>query len=392
MSNDNDPWGQPSGNKPERKPENNQFGGPPDLDEVIQKYWKKFLNGKPKKNIGNGSGPSSSKPAPMIRIVTSICVVLALIWGAAGFYVLDEQERAVVLRLGKYNGTLNPGLQWQPYYLDKVIIVNVTSLRDKFFSNTMITEDENIVDIQLQVQYVVSDLRNFVLNVRLPENALSLATESALRHVAGATSLDDIITTGRQLVGDQVRERTQTFLDNYEAGIDVRKVNVSVAKAPDEVKAAFDDVIKAREDKVRLVNQATSYENGVVPVARGQAQRVLEDARGYKESVIARSKGDTERFLQLLTEYRKAPKVTKTRMYLNTMESVLGNTSKVIIDVKDGGSIMYLPLDQIVRQSRDNSNQLKNNALDSDIGATQRSQAPLDTNFSSRNNNARQGR
>ena len=391
MSNENDPWGQPSNNKPEKKPESNQFGGPPDLDEVIQKYWKKLLNGKQKRS-GGGKGPSSPGQMPILRIVPAFIIVLALIWGAAGFYVLDEQERAVVLRLGKYHSTLTPGLQWQPYYLDNVITVNVTSLRDKFFSNTMITEDENIVDIQLQVQYVVSDLKNFVLNVRLPENALSLATESALRHVAGTTSLDDIITTGRQLVGDKVRARTQASLDSYGAGIDVRKVNVSVAKAPDEVKAAFDDVIKAREDKVRLVNQATSYENGVVPVARGQAQRVLEDARGYKESVVARSKGDTERFSQLLSEYRKAPEVTKKRMYLNTMESVLGNTSKVIIDVKDSGSIMYLPLDQILRQSRlQSSNDQSSGKLLDPSGATQENRLPLDNNFSSRNS-ARQRR
>ena len=350
MSNENDPWGQSSKDKPSQKPDNNQFGGPPDLDELLQGFLKKFSR---KRNTTNGSGsePSGSNGVPVARLLIVGLVLLALLWAAAGFYVIQERERGVVLRLGRYQTTLAPGLQWQPYYIDKVIKVNLTAVRDRFFDNEMLTRDENIVEVRLQVQYVVDDPRKFILEVRDPENTLSLATDSALRHIVGSTNLDDILTTGRQDVADKVKVKTQSFLDAYQSGLNVSKVNVSVAKPPDEVKPAFDDVIKAREDKVRSVNEATAYENSVVPIARGQAERVLYDAEGHKENAIAHARGDTQRFLQLLKEYKKAPEVTKKRLYIDAMQSIFSNTSKIVVDVDGGNSLMYLPIDQILQKT-----------------------------------------
>ena len=347
MSNENDPWGQPSKDKPSQKPDNNQFGGPPDIDDLLQGFLQKFSK---KRNTPNnsGSGSSGKSKVPITRLLIAGLVLVVLFWSAAGFYIVQEQERGVVLRLGRYHTTLVPGLQWQPYYIDRVIKINLTAVRDRFFDNTMLTRDENIVEVRLQVQYVVDDPRKFVLKVRDPENTLSLAIDSALRHIVGSTNLDDILTTGRQEVADQVQVKTQSVLDVYQSGLNVWKVNVSVAKPPDEVKPAFDDVIKAREDKVRSVNEATAYENSVVPIARGQAERILHDAQGHKENAIAHAKGDTQRFLQLLQEYQKAPEVTKKRLYLDTMQSVFSNASKVIIDV-DGNSLMYLPIEQILQ-------------------------------------------
>jgi membrane protease subunit HflK len=213
----------------------------------------------------------------------------------------------------------------------------------------MLTEDENIIVVPLTVQYRISNLKDFVLNVDQPEVSLQHATESALRHVAGSTSMDQVLTEGREQMAVEVKERLQRFLDNYSTGISVAQVNIQGASAPPEVQEAFDDVIRAREDEQRARNQAEAYANGVVPEARGQAQRILEEANGYREEVVARATGEAQRFTQLLTEYEKAPGVTRERLYLETMQAVLGNTSKVLLSGDKGqNSLLYLPLDRMV--------------------------------------------
>ena len=220
----------------------------------------------------------------------------------------------------------------------------------------MLTEDENIVEVPLTVQYKISNLQDFVLNVDQPEVSLQHATDSALRHVVGSTSMDQVLTEGREQMAVDIRERLQRFLDTYRTGITVTQVNVQSAAAPREVQEAFDDVIRAREDEQRARNQAESYANGVVPEARGQAQRIIEDANGYRDEVIARAKGEADRFTKLVAEYRKAPDVTRQRLYLETMQEVYSNSSKVMVATKDGqNNLLYLPLDKMVEGSRNPS-------------------------------------
>lgn len=342
--NNKDPWG---GNK-----NNGNNQQPPDLDEMLEKI-KNTMNGifGTKKNSGNTNNSQGGDTShfPLLKVLLVVFVIIALIWAFLGFYAINEQERGVVLRFGKYNTTLTPGLRWQPPLIDEVVRVNQTRIRDQNFSGDMLTKDENIVRVTLQVQYDVADPKAFVLNVRNPEQSLSVATDSALRHVVGGSKLDDVITSGRAIVASEIQQRLQSYLDIYQSGLSIRAVNVLEAKPPVEVKPAFDDVIKAREDKVRLVNEATAYANGVVPEARGKAQRILADAEGYKQSIIARARGEANRFLALTKEYAKAPDITKKRLYLETMQKVLSRVSKVIIDTESGNNMMYLPLDQILK-------------------------------------------
>jgi membrane protease subunit HflK len=231
--------------------------------------------------------------------------------------------------------------------IDAVSTINVTKVRSLSRRALMLTEDENIVQVNLSVQYRVSSPKDFLLNVRNPEQSLENATESALRHEVGSSEMTDILTEGREALAQNVRARLQQYLDRYGVGIEVRSVNVESTSAPDEVQAAFDDVIKAREDEQRVKNQAEAYANGVIPEARGKAQRVIEEANGYKEEIIARADGEADRFVKLLTEYRKAPDVTRERLYLQTMEEVMAKSSKVLVDVKGGNNMMYLPLDKL---------------------------------------------
>ena len=348
-ANEHDPWGTPSSSSSNRgnsnKPSNDR---PPDLDELVDK-WREGIGGILNKGGKRGGRSSRSGGGGKANNWISLAILglLVIFWAGNGFYVINEQERGVVLRLGKYNTTLQPGLRWQPYLIDTVEIVNTTRVRSLDTRALMLTEDENIVDVALQVQYVVQSAKDFYLNVRNPENSLREATDSALRHVVGGTGMDQIITEGRAEVAASVKTRLQLYLDNYATGILISQVNIQSADPPTEVKPAFEDVISAREDEVRFTNQATAYANRVIPEARGKAQRITEEAQGYRARVIARADGEADRFSKLLAEYSQAPEVTKKRLYLEAMEQVLQNSSKVIVDVDGGNNIMYLPLDRI---------------------------------------------
>ena len=253
----------------------------------------------------------------------------------------------MVLRFGKYLDTVQPGLQWNPPIIDEVIKVNTTKVRAVSFREIMLTQDENIVEVKLSVQYVINDPTSFVLKVLEPEISLQHATQSALRHVVGGTSMDMVLTGGRAQIADEVSVRLQDYLNLYETGILVSKVTVDESKPPSQVQAAFDDVIKAREDEERLKNEGQAYANGIVPEARGAAQRVLEEAMAYKEQVIANAEGEAERFSKLLAEYVKAPEVTRERLYLDAVQGVFSSTNKVMVDVEGGNNMMYLPLDKL---------------------------------------------
>jgi membrane protease subunit HflK len=339
-------WNEPGGdgNKP-RDPWGGGDQGPPDLDEAFRKLREK-LSGI----LGGGGGGGASAGASAGLFIT-VLVILAVAWGLMGFYTVDQQERGVVLRLGKYHQTVQPGLQWNPPLIDDVFVVNVTRVNNVTFREQMLTEDENIVEVNLSVQYVIQNAEDHVLRVRDPERSLMNATESALRHVVGGSGMDYVLTEGRTQLALDVRDRLQDYMDVYQTGILVSKVNIDDAKPPTEVQAAFDDVIKAREDEERVKNEAQAYANGIIPEARGQAQRVIEEANAYQEQVVAESEGEVSRFIALLNEYRKAPEVTRQRLYLDTIQQVMENTSKVMIDVEGGNNMLYLPLDRIIEES-----------------------------------------
>jgi len=340
-SNNQDPWG--GGNK-----KGGGRQGPPDLDEALRKLQDKInsIFGGKKKPSGQGSGGG-------IAIVLIALVVLVGFWLSTAIYKVDEQERAVILRLGKYHETVGPGLNIYFPPIEQKFQHNVTRERAYTRQGPMLTEDENIIEVPLTVQYKISNLEDFVLNVDGPEMSLQQATESALRHVVGSTSMDQVLTEGREVLAVDVRERLQRFIDMYRTGIVVTGVNVQNAQAPKEVQEAFDDVIRAREDEQREKNNAETYANGVVPEARGLAQRILEEANGYREEVIARAEGESERFTMLVTEYHKAPEVTRKRLYLDTMEEMYSNSSKVLLTGDKGqNSLLYLPLDKMLQQGQ----------------------------------------
>jgi membrane protease subunit HflK len=288
-------WNQPGGNGDNNDPwsNDNRGGGkrggdqgPPDLDEALRKLQDKMnsIFG------GGGGGSQSSGPGRGGSIGVGFIVLVAAIliagWVAMGFYTVNEQERVVVLRLGKFHDTVQPGLRWNPLLIDRRYSVNVTRVESKDHRALMLTEDENIVDVALKVQYRISDPKSYILRVRDPETSLAHATESALRHVVGTSEMHFILTEGRALMADQVQARLQQYMDDYGTGLQISKVNIESTSAPSQVQAAFDDVIKAREDEQRVKNEAESYANGIVPEARGQAQRLLEEANAYKEQVL----------------------------------------------------------------------------------------------------------
>ena len=271
---------------------------------------------------------------------------------ATGFYKIEEAERGIVLRFGKHVDTTQSGLHWHwPTPIESVIKVDVTKVHNVPLKATMLTQDENIVDIEGTIQYQVADATSYLFSVRTPEISLSQAAESALRESIGKSKMDYVITEGRAQIGVQVEQLIQEIVDFYGTGIKVVKVNILSAKPPEAVKDAFDDVTQAREDEVRLINEAEAYRNEVVPKARGAAARLREEADAYKKEVIARAEGEAQRFTQQLSAYERAPSVTRDRLYLDMMESVLGNSSKVLVDLEGNNNLLYLPLDKLMSRS-----------------------------------------
>jgi modulator of FtsH protease HflK len=342
--NNQDPWG---GNR------NNNNGGPPDLDEALKNFQKKINNifgGK--KGGGNDSGGGNGISGSMV--VVGLFVV-ALVYGAFGIYQLDEQRQAVVLRLGKFHSFVGAGLHWNPPLIDEVIQHNVTGERQYVAGGLMLTEDESIVEVPVTIQYNIADIKKFVLNVNDPVVSLQHASDSALRHVVGSTELNQVLSEGRGKIATEMRKRLQEYLESYGTGINIVGVNLQEGKPPAAVKDAFDDVVKAKEDQERLKNQAQSYANGIVPEARGLAQRTIEEANAYRDQVVARAEGESERFNQLLSAYSQAPIVTRERLYIDAIESVMANSSKVLVDVEGGNNMMYLPLDKLTGQASSRS-------------------------------------
>jgi len=357
--NDNDPWGTGGG-----RGGNDQ--GPPDLDEALKKGLDKLnrmLGGKGGNsgNSGGGKGSSGGGFGAIVAIVAILAVGYVIF---QSFYTVDEQERAVVLRFGEYNRTEMPGLRFKVPLIDNVTKVRVTSVRSAESTGQMLTQDENLVSVDLQVQYRVSNARDYVLNVRDSNQALAFATDSALRHEVGSATLDAVLTEGRVELAVNVEQRLQSFLKEYGAGLEIVRVNVESTQPPEPVQDAFREVQRAREDEQRLIEEAQTYRNKVVPEARGQAQRMIEEASAYKSQVVERAQGETARYLDLLGVYKTSPEVTRERMYLQAMENVLASTSKVLVDTKSGDNMMYLPLDRLTGKTASNAAGRKESAGD----------------------------
>jgi membrane protease subunit HflK len=341
-------WNEPG---PGRDPWNQgpkRGDGPPDLDEMLKRLKSRLGGGRG----GNGSGGGkAANPLPG-GLIGLVIAALALLWAASGFYVVDEQEQAVVLRFGKHVSTTDAGLHWRmPWPIDKEEIVNVTGVRATRDRATMLTQDENIVDLELTVQYRVSDVNAFVFQVADPDLTIRQATKSSVREVVGQSKMDFILTEGREEIADRTKVLLQERMDEYGTGLFVTEVNLQQAQPPEPVQAAFADAIKAREDQQRLKNEAEAYANDRLPRARGAAARQVEEATAYRDQVVAKAQGDASRFTQLLGEYREAPKVTRERLYLDAMGEVYGGNNKVLIDVDGGSPMLYLPLDQLMRRS-----------------------------------------
>ncbi|WP_193072547.1 FtsH protease activity modulator HflK [Pseudomonas sp. FME51] len=376
-SNNQDPWGS-GGNRGGDNRGGKQ--GPPDLDEALRKL-QDSLNGIfGNKKRGSGDGGSGRRVGGGQGIPKGLWVIGVLIlfvfWLFSAVYKVDEQEQAVVLRFGEYNRTVESGLHIYFPPIEKKFQRNVTQVRSYRQEGQMLTEDENIVEVPLAVQYRISNLENFVLKVEDPEVSLRHATESALRHVVGSTPMHQVLTEGREQMGIETTERLQRYLDAYQTGITVVQVNIESARAPAEVQDAFDDVIRAREDEVRERNQAESYANGVIPEARGQAQRLLEEASGYRQAMVARAEGEAERFNLLIAEYRQAPEVMRERMFIESMQEVLSNTSKIMVSGDGSNNLLYLPIDKLMQQGSGGSSSSSSSAS-STTGADASTRLPV---------------
>jgi membrane protease subunit HflK len=357
----NDPqWGRKKGNS-----------GPPDLDELWRNLNKKLNNLLKRKSSGGGgegSGggekPAGGKPLHFRGGIGLVAGLLLLMWVSSGFYIVNEGQRGVVLRFGKYVETTQAGLRWHmPYPVEVVESVNLSqvrtveigyrnNVRSKVLKESlMLTDDENIIDIQFAVQYILKNPEEFLFNNREPESAVMQAAETAIREVIGKSKMDFVLYEGREQVAAQTTVLMQEILDRYKIGVAISKVTMQNAQPPEQVQAAFDDAVKAGQDRERQKNEGQAYANDVIPKARGNAARLMEEAEGYKQRVIVSSEGDASRFKQILVEYSKAPGVTRDRMYLDMMQQVLSSSTKILVDQKSGNNLLYLPLDKLIQNS-----------------------------------------
>ena len=348
---DKDPWGSRGGN--------NKGAASNDLDELMKKIQAR-LGG-----VFGGSGPGgrgTASPDNINKLLSLVALVIVVAWAFSGLYTVEEGKQAVVLQFGAYKETTGPGLHWYPRLIQTVETVDVSRIQKSDIGShagarsasagdhgtLMLTQDENIVDLEMSVQYKVKNARDYLFNVVDPDVTLRQAMESALREIIGKSKMDFVITEGRGEIGQRAEVMVQQILDRYQTGLVVTSVNLQGARAPEQVRSAFEDAVKAREDEQRLKNEAEAYSNDIIPKARGAAARQLEDASAYKSRVVAHAEGEAVRFSKVLAEYQKEPTVTRERLYLEMVESVLGSTSKVMVDMPGNNNMVYLPLDKFL--------------------------------------------
>lgn len=338
-------WNEPEKGKDPWKGKNQ----PPDLEETLKKMHdkiKKAIFGSAGTSEGKSDHKTPNKPGNGF-IGTGIFLILFVFWLLSGIFIVDPAEQAAILRFGKYVETVGSGPHWIPRFISSKIILNVDRVLDYSYSAQMLTSDENLVSVSLAVQYRINDLQQYLFNVANPEESLQQATSSALRQVVGTTTLDQIITEGREVWGNRVQESLIKILDLYKTGISIVNVSPQPARAPESVQDAFDDAIKAQEDEKRFKEQAYAYAAKVVPIAEGNASRIKQEAEAYSKQVVLRAQGEVAEFLALLPQYLASPQIMSTRMYLETMQKVLTHSTKIIVDNKSG-NLLYLPLDKLV--------------------------------------------
>ncbi|CAH0542889.1 FtsH protease activity modulator HflK [Vibrio marisflavi] len=378
---DKDPWGN----------NNNRGGrdqGPPDLDEVFNKLSQK-LGGKFGGKNGKGSPIGSGGKVGVGLILLAAVVV----WAFFGIYTVGEAQRAVVLQLGKFDKIEGPGLNWRPPFIDTYTLVNVQAIRSLRTSGTMLTKDENVVTVSMDVQYRISDPVKYLYSVVNPDDSLRQATESALRAVIGDSLMDSILTDGRQQIRQSTQETLEHIIDRYDMGIQIVAVNFEDARPPEQVKDAFDDATASREDEQRYVREAEAYSNDILPKATGRAERIKKEAQGYAERVVNQAYGQVAQFDQLLPEYKAAPKVTRERLYLDTMEKVYSDTSKVLVDSNSSGNLLYLPIDKLKGESeKSQSSKSSSSSTYAPIQVESKTSDKTTTSSSTRTTDSRQGR
>jgi len=334
--------------------------GPPDLDEL----WKRFRQKLPGMGGGGKMGRDGGGPgARQFRGGALILIALVfIVWVASGFYIVDASQRGVVLRFGEYSTTTQPGPQWHlPYPFESVEIVNLSQVRtievgyrnnpkNKVLKESlMLTDDENIVDLQFAVQYLLRDPTEYLFNSRSPDESVMQAAESAMREIVGKSKMDFVLYEGREQIAANAQSLMQEILDRYKSGVSISKVTMQQAQPPEQVQAAFDDAVKAGQDRERQISEGQAYSNDVVPKARGTASRLMQEAEGYRQRVVANAEGEASRFRQIQTEFSRAPQVTRERLYLETMQQVYSNSTKIYVDQKGGNNLLFLPLDKLLQ-------------------------------------------
>jgi len=341
------PWNQP-GNNDDKDPwgKRKRNDGPPDLDEIFKKLGGIFGGGKGgSANAGGGKG-----------FVATLALVFAAVWAASGIYTIDEAEKGVILHFGQYDRTVGAGLGWVPKGIEKVIKVNTDEMRSASISGVMLTKDVNIVEVDVGIQYQVDSPEDYLFKLGDVESTLEQASESALRQVVGNTDVDAILTTDKERIQNELKAEIVQVLTQYKSGLSVRTVTLKKVSPPREVKDAFDEVNRATQDAKREIQNAEAYQNEKLPLAKADAEKMKQQADAYRATVLAKANGEVARFKKLLPQYQAAPEVTRTRLYIDAVENVMSNSSKIIIDTKGGNNMIYLPLDQIMKNNKESQN------------------------------------
>ncbi|WJG11236.1 FtsH protease activity modulator HflK [Aliiglaciecola sp. LCG003] len=381
-------WNEPGGkNNDPWKNKGGRDQGPPDLDDIFKNLFGKFS----KKGGDGGSGGKSLGGVGITLIVT----ILVVVWVISGFYTIREAERGVVLRFGEFHQFVEPGLKWKPTFVDTVEPVNVQSIKSMSSEGSMLTQDENVVGVEMEVQYRIVEPYKYTFAVTDPTQSLNQALNSAIRYVVGHSNMNDTLTSGREVIRQQVWQELEAIIGPYDMGISIVDINFKDARPPNAVREAFDDAIAAQEDEQRFIREAEAYAREIEPRARGQVNRMAEEAQAYKQRVTLEAQGEVARFQELLPQYVAAPVVTRQRIYLETMEQVYQNTSKIMVDNKGSGNMMYLPLDKILENqgaatSRSNSRSTLEGLQENKMTTPQSSNSTPSTTL--RGNSTRSGR
>lgn len=337
-------WNSPGGNNKDPWGNRNRQDGPPDIDDIVKNLWKKISGGNGNNNASGGSNKA---------IFVIAAVVAFIFWFFKGLYTINEQERGVVLHFGEFQEIVGSGLQWVPYGIQEIRKVNVNKLKEERVKGVMLTKDLNIIDVEIGIQYRIDDPQKYLFQLTSPDAALAQAAESALRQVVGDSKVDALLTTEKERIRNELRNELIDILEFYQTGLKVEQVTLEKAAPPQPLNDAFEDVNRAEQDAKREIQDAEAYRNKEIPLATANAEQMRQQADAYKAKVIAQARGEVARFNQLLPQYEAAPQVTRDRLYIETMEQILSNTSKVMVDTEGGNNMMYIPLDQMFKNKKE---------------------------------------